>query len=42
MLIKKREFASAVQLAIAFVESVNTSDAWGKGISRFPEAVGEV
>ncbi|MCC7531359.1 MAG: hypothetical protein IT342_22840, partial [Candidatus Melainabacteria bacterium] len=42
MLIKKREFASAVQIAIAFVESVNTSDAWGKGISRFPEAVGEV
>jgi hypothetical protein len=42
MLIKKREYASAVQLAIAFVESVNTSDAWGKGISRFPEAVGEV
>lgn len=42
MLIKKREYASAVQLAIAFVESVNTSDAWGKGISRFPEAVGEI
>jgi len=42
MLIKKREYASAVQLAIAFVESVNTSDAWGKGISLFPEAVGEV
>lgn len=42
MLIKKREYASAVQLAIAFVESVNTSDNWGKGITRFPEAVGEV
>ncbi len=42
MLIKKREFASAVQLAIAFVESVNTSDAWGKGITRFPEAVGNL
>lgn len=42
MLIRKREYASAVQLAIAFVESVNTSDAWGKGISLFPEALGEV
>lgn len=42
MLIKKREFASAVQLAIAFVESVNVSDGWGKGISQWPEAVGNV
>lgn len=42
MLIKKREFASAVQLAIAFVESVNVSDNWGRGISQWPEAVGNV
>lgn len=42
MLIKKREFATAVQLAIAFVESVNVSDSWGKGISLFPVAAGNV
>ncbi|MCC6980998.1 MAG: hypothetical protein IT343_21940 [Candidatus Melainabacteria bacterium] len=42
MLIKKREFASAVQVAIAFVESVNVSDNWGRGISQWPEAIGNV
>lgn len=40
MLIEKREFSHAAQLAIAFVESVNTSDSWGKCIELFPEAVG--
>jgi hypothetical protein len=38
-LIRKREFASAVELAIAFVEAVNTSDAWGKYIVNWPVAV---
>ena len=37
-LIQKREFASAVQLAIAFVEAVNFDDAWGKYIVNWPVA----
>lgn len=37
-LIKKREFASAVQLAIAFVEAVNLDDAWGRYIVNWPVA----
>lgn len=36
MLIGKREFASVVQLAIAFVESVNLDDNWGKFIVNWP------
>lgn len=37
-LIGRREFACAIELAIAFVESVNVSDAWGKFISNWPVA----
>ncbi len=37
-LIRKREFASAVQLAIAFVEAVNVDDNWGAYIVRWPVA----
>lgn len=36
----RREFATAVELAIAFIESVNTSDAWGKYIVNWPVAHG--
>lgn len=39
MLINKREFASAVELAIAFVESVNLDDTWGKYLGQWPVAV---
>lgn len=38
-LIRKREFSSAVELAIAFVESVNPGDVWGKYIVNWPVAV---
>lgn len=37
-LIKKRELTSVVQLAIAFVESVNLDDSWGKHIEKWPRA----
>jgi hypothetical protein len=37
-LIKKRELTSVVQLAIAFVESVNVKDTWGKHIGAWPKA----
>jgi len=37
-LIQKREFASAVQLAIAFVEAVNLDDNWGAYIVNWPVA----
>lgn len=37
-LIAKRELVSAVLLAIAFVESVNPDDAWGKDITNWPRA----
>ena len=37
-LIQKREFASAVQLAIAFVEAVNVADNWGAYITNWPVA----
>lgn len=37
-LIYKREYSSAIQLAIAFVEAVNVDDAWGAHIGRWPEA----
>lgn len=37
-LIQKREFASAVQLAIAFVEAVNIDDNWGAYITNWPVA----
>lgn len=35
-LIQDRQFASAVQIAIAFLESVNVDDAWGRGINSWP------
>ncbi|HEY9786786.1 MAG TPA: hypothetical protein V6D17_15395 [Candidatus Obscuribacterales bacterium] len=38
MLISKREFASVVELAIAFVESVNLDDNWGLYITNWPVA----
>ncbi|MBK9204121.1 MAG: hypothetical protein IPL73_17125 [Candidatus Obscuribacter sp.] len=38
MLVEKREFASVVELAIAFVESVNVSDTWGQHIKCWPLA----
>lgn len=38
MLIKKREFASAAMVAIAFIEAVNVADTWGKHIPRWPHA----
>lgn len=38
MLVEKREFASVVELAIAFVESVNVSDTWGQHIKCWPVA----
>jgi hypothetical protein len=37
-LIKKRDFVSAVQLAIVFIESVNVDDSAGKKIHRWPRA----
>lgn len=37
-LIQKREFASVIQLAIAFVESVNVGDNWGAYIVNWPVA----
>jgi hypothetical protein len=37
-LIHKREFASVVQLAIAFVEAVNVDDNWGAYIVNWPVA----
>ena len=37
-LFRERQFASAVQFAIVFLESVNTADAWGRSIDRFPVA----
>jgi hypothetical protein len=35
-----REFATALQLAIAFLESVDTTDGWGKYIDNWPLAHG--
>lgn len=37
-LISKRDFAAAVEAAIAFVESVNVNDVWGAGIHHWPAA----
>ncbi|HEY9788362.1 MAG TPA: hypothetical protein V6D17_23435 [Candidatus Obscuribacterales bacterium] len=37
-LIAQRQFAAAVELAIAFVESANTSDSWGSHINSWPVA----
>lgn len=37
-LLQERQFAAAVQMAIAFLESVNVSDPWGRNINRFPIA----
>lgn len=36
--IARRDFASAVEAAIAFVEAVNVDDAWGKYINQWPVA----
>lgn len=38
MLINQREFASVIEVAIAFVESVNVNDSWGKHIDMWPKA----
>lgn len=38
MLINQREFASVIEVAIAFVESVNVNDSWGKHIDMWPRA----
>ncbi|MBI4533895.1 MAG: hypothetical protein HY711_08090 [Candidatus Melainabacteria bacterium] len=38
MLISRREFVSAVELAIAFIESVNLDDNWGKFLGHWPIA----
>jgi hypothetical protein len=38
LLIAKREFAAAIEVAIAFIESVNVTDVWGKHINRWPIA----
>jgi hypothetical protein len=38
-LIRNREYAAAVQLAIVFLESVNVDDNWGQCINRFPIAL---
>lgn len=35
-LMAKMDFSSAIMLAITFIESVNTDDAWGKTIDRWP------
>jgi len=40
-LIGKREFAVATTMAIAFVESVNVNDGWGKHIDLWPVAEGK-
>jgi hypothetical protein len=37
-LIARREFASAIEAAIAFVESVNVNDSWGTHINQWPVA----
>jgi hypothetical protein len=39
-LIAKRDFASALQLAIVFIESVNVNDSAGKKIDHWPVARG--
>lgn len=41
VLIKQRQFAAVVEAAIAFVESVNVNDQWGKHISNWPNATAE-
>ncbi|MDZ4836187.1 MAG: hypothetical protein SGJ27_20610 [Candidatus Melainabacteria bacterium] len=38
MLLKKQEYASVVQIAIAFVETVNVDDNWGSQITNWPRA----
>lgn len=35
-LINKRDFATAVMMAIAFVESINLDDSWGKYLGNWP------
>jgi hypothetical protein len=39
-LIHQRQLASAAQVAIAFLESVNVNDGWGQHINRWPVAHG--
>jgi len=38
-LIRKREFASVVNLAILFLESVNVDDSWGRTIAQWPRVL---
>jgi hypothetical protein len=37
-LLAERQYAAAVEAAIAFVEAANTDDTWGKNIDRWPRA----
>ena len=37
-LFRERQFASAVQYALVFLQSVNTADTWGRNIDKFPVA----
>jgi hypothetical protein len=41
-LIRNREFASVVQLAILFLESVNITDIWGRQIGEWPVEPGRL
>ncbi|MBY0547649.1 MAG: hypothetical protein K2W95_10170 [Candidatus Obscuribacterales bacterium] len=36
MLLRSRHYGAAIELAIAFVESVNVNDSWGQHISKWP------
>lgn len=38
MLLRGRHYAAAIELAIAFVESVNVTDTWGQHINKWPVA----
>jgi hypothetical protein len=37
-LLAERQYAAAVEAAIAFVEAANTDDTWGKNIDKWPRA----
>jgi hypothetical protein len=37
-LFQTQEYGVAIQVALAFLESVNVDDAWGRNIDRWPEA----
>lgn len=36
MLLRSRHYGAAIELAIAFVESVNVNDSWGQHINKWP------